>query len=151
MLLYIGADHKGFVLKEQVKKYLARLGYQPQDMGNSQNDPDDDYVDFAAAVAKNVSAATGGEGRGIVICGSGAGVDIVANKHERVRSVLGFSTNQVFDARRDDDVNVLALPADWLKPEAAEEIVKVFLTTPFSGGERYLRRLEKISQLELEK
>ena len=150
MLLYIGADHRGFKLKEELKKVLNGEGYQPQDMGAAEEIESDDYPDYAVKVAEKVKGAMSvGGGRGILICGSGAVVDIVANKFEGVRSVLGFSTDQVFDARRDDDVNVLSLPADFIDLKAAREIVKVFLTTLFGGEERHWRRLEKINKIEL--
>lgn len=147
MLLYIGADHKGYTLKEALKNNLIQQGYQPQDVGNTANDSEDDYPKFAAAVGRSVQDSPT-EARGIVICGSGAGADIVANKFQGVRSVLGFSTDQVFDARRDDDVNVLALPASFIDEEAAAQIVKVFLATPFSGEERHKRRIAEITEIE---
>jgi len=147
MFLYIGADHKGFDLKEQLKKMLADQGYQPQDLGNLEKDLNDDYVDFARAVAEKV-AASGGEARGIVICGSGVGVDITANKVDGVRSVLGVSTDQVFDARQDDDVNVLALGANFTEPIMAFNMIKILLSTPFLGEEKHRRRLDKLADIE---
>lgn len=150
MLLYIGADHKGYALKEALKKSLTHEGYQPQDVGNMENDPDDDYPKFAAAVGRSVQDSPT-EARGIAICGSGAGADIVANKFQGVRSVLGFSTDQVFDARRDDDVNVLALAASFVDEEVAAQIVKVFLKTSFSGEERHKRRIAEITEIELKR
>src|SRR3989338_7700761 len=135
MFLYIGADHRGWQLKTVILDYLRQQGYQPQDVGNEAYVESDDYPDFAVLVAKQVSAATQGgttEAKGILICGSGAGVDIVANKFEGVRSVLGFNNDQVFDARRDDNVNVLSLPAGFIAVEEAKQLVHVFLNTPFS-------------------
>ena len=147
MMLFIGSDHKGFDLKEQLKKMLTDNGYQPQDLGNKTLDANDDYVDFAKAVAESV-AASGGEARGVVICGSGAGVDITANKIDGVRSVLGVSTDQVFDARQDDDVNVLALGSNFTDANTANDMIKIFLSTPFLGEERHKRRLGKIKDIE---
>jgi ribose 5-phosphate isomerase B len=149
MIIYIGADHKGFYLKEALKQSLKDDGYEIIDLGDSEEKKDDDYPDFARAVAEKV-AGTGGEVRGIVICGSGIGVDVVANKFSGVRSALAISADQVRDGRHDDDVNVLSLAADFTKPEDALGIVKVFLSTPFKKEERYSRRLGKIAELENE-
>lgn len=147
MVIYLGADHRGFELKEILKRYLGDAGYEVVDMGNPQKDDADDYPDFGRRVAEKISRDPL-MSRGILICGSGAGMDILANKFRRVRSVLGFSPDQVFDARHDDDVNVLSLAADHLTEEAAKKIVDVFLKTPFGGEERYRRRLDKIADLE---
>jgi len=151
MMIFVGADHRGFELKGKVLEFLKQQGYQPEDLGNVKYEEEDDYPDFALAVAKKVQAsAAAGEARGILVCGSGTGMDIVANKISGVRSVLGFSTNQVFDTRQADDVNVLSLPADFIDESTALEMVKVFLKTPFSNELKYKRRVEKISQIEME-
>ncbi|MDZ7343820.1 MAG: RpiB/LacA/LacB family sugar-phosphate isomerase [candidate division KSB1 bacterium] len=147
MVIYLGADHRGFELKEILKRYLRDAGYEVVDMGNLHKDDADDYSDFGRRVAEKISRDPL-MSRGILICGSGAGMDILANKFRQVRSVLGFSPDQVFDARHDDDVNVLSLAADHLTEEAAKKIVDVFLKTPFGGEERYRRRLDKIADLE---
>lgn len=147
MVIYLGADHRGFELKEAVKQSLRDEGYEVVDMGNAEKVEGDDYVDFAKLVAEKVSRDPL-KARGILFCGSGAGVDITANKFRHVRSVLGFSADQVFDARRDDDVNILSLAADYLSEADAKNIVRVFMRTPFAGEERHRRRLEKISDIE---
>ena len=150
MLIYVGADHRGFELKESLKSFLQGRGYvEVVDFGNTKKDTDDDYPDFAAAVAEKVRRDPEGA-RGILICGSGAGVDIVANKFPGVRSVLAISPDQVFDARRDDDVNVLSIAADGVELKEAEEMVQIFLSTPFGREERLQRRLEKIAKIERE-
>ncbi len=149
MFLCIGADHKGWQMKEFLKNFLVQQGYQPQDVGNAVFDENDDYPDFAAKAAKMVSNSVAGEARAILICGSGAGMAIAANKFEKVRATVGFSNDQVFDARRDDDINVLALAANFTPMETAQEITRVFLETPFSGEEKHKRRIEKIGELEV--
>jgi len=149
MFIYIGADHKGFQMKEFLKNVLVQQGYQPQDVGNKIIDENDDYTDFAAPAAKMVSASLQGEAKAILICGSGAGMVITANKFNGARAVLGFSTDQVFDARRDDDINILVLAANFTPMDEAQKIVKVFIETPFSGEEKYRRRIEKIGEIEL--
>src|ERR1700753_1531237 len=104
MIIYIAADHRGFYLKEAIMKELKKDGYEVFDVGNPESSPDDDYPTFAAAVAEKVSG-TGDEVRGIVICGSGFGVDIVANKFKGVRSALAMSADHIRAGRHDDDVN----------------------------------------------
>ncbi len=148
MVIYLGADHRGFKLKEYLKQILKEEGYyEVIDFGNTYYDEKDDFVDFAEKVAQKVSYEYENS-RGILICGSGVGVNIVANKFRNVRAALIFSPDQAFDSRHDDDTNVLCLPADFLTPEKANKIVHIWLSTPFSGEERFRRRLNKISILE---
>jgi ribose 5-phosphate isomerase B len=150
MIIYIGADHNGFYLKETLKTALKKDGYEVIDLGDSKIDDGDDYPEFASAVAEKV-AGTGQEVRGIVVCGSGIGVDIVANKFGGIRSALAISADQIRAGRRDDDVNVLALAAGFIQPGDALDIARAFLSTPFGKEERYSRRLGQISDLEKNK
>lgn len=147
MLIHIGADHRGFQIKEKIKKILKAKGYQFVDAGNSQYDENDDYPDFAALVANQVSQDPFNK-KGILICGSGAGVDIVANKFKGVRSVLTNSPDQAYLSRTDDDTNVLSLPAEFINEKDLEKILITWLTTPFSNKESHKRRLEKIQEIE---
>src|SRR3989344_3030462 len=147
MIVYFGADHGGFELKERLKTFVKDLGYELVDMGNAVLDQSDDYPDFAAAVAAKV-AAEGDMAKGILVCRSGAGVDITANKFDGVRSVLGVNPVQVYDARHEDDVNVLSLEAGFVTEADAEKMVRIFMQTPFGGEERYKRRLDKIRDIE---
>ena len=146
MKIYIGADHRGFELKKELKKFLIEKGYEVEDAGAFKYDKDDDYPDFAEAVAEKVSKDD--SARGILLCGSGTGMDAAANKVRGVRATLAFSKEITRAARNDDDVNVISLPADFLKPEEAEEIVEIFLKTPFEAAERRVRRLQKIAEIE---
>jgi ribose 5-phosphate isomerase B len=147
MVIYIAADHKGFSLKEQLKNFLASQGYEVIDLGNSQYDESDNYPDFAARVAQKVGIAE--NRRGILICGSGVGVDVVANKFPNIRSALVSSSDQAYDSRNDDDANVLSLGANYLTLESAQKIVETWLSTPFSHDKRHLERVRKISEIEL--
>jgi ribose 5-phosphate isomerase B len=147
MVIYIGADHRGFNLKERVKSFLREHGYESFDVGNMKYDGNDDYPDFAEAVAKKVGAESERD-KGILICGSGVGMDIVANKFRDVRSVLAINADQVFDARHDDNANVLSLAADFITEEDTFKIVRIFLETPFAGDGHYRKRLEKIALIE---
>jgi len=118
MILYIGADHRGFELKESLKQFLLESGYTVKDMGNNRLDPDDDYPMFAKLVAEAVQADPYNS-KGVLLCGSGVGMDIVANRFSQVRSVLAISAEQVAAAKHDDDTNVLTLAADFTDIETA--------------------------------
>ncbi len=146
MVIYLGADHRGFKLKEFIADFLKERGYEVADIGNSEYDESDDYVDFAKKVAEKISLTP--SDRGILVCGSGVGMDVVANKFRKVRSALAMSPDQVYDARHDDNVNVLSIAADFTSEADAQKLVNTFLETPFGGEERLNRRLDKITQIE---
>lgn len=147
MKIFIGADHRGFSLKEDIKIYLLSKGYVVADMGAHTLDLNDDYPDIAFQVAEEVSKNIL-ENRGILVCGSASGMDIVANKVKGIRATIAYSKNNIFHARQDDDVTVISLAGDVLKDHEAQEIVETFLTTPFKNEERYARRLQQISNIE---
>lgn len=147
MLIYIGADHRGFNLKKILKEFLKKRGYEVVDVGNVEYNENDDYPDFAKMAARAVSENPENR-KGVVICGSGVGVDVVANKFDGVRSALVNDAEQAKLSRRDDDTNVLALGADFVSDELAKEILSIWLNEPFSGKEKYKRRIEKINDLE---
>jgi len=152
-MIYIGADHRGYTLKEKVKLWLQEWNLEFEDMGNDHLDPEDDYPDFAKKVAARLRPSEegifdtegSGEVKGIVICGSGVGVDIVANRHQSVRCGLGFSAEQIKKAREDDGINCLALAADFIDEETAKKIIETFLKTEFSGEEKKIRRISKLT------
>ena len=146
-MIYIGADHRGYNLKKILKNYLEELGLVCEDLGAKELVPDDDYPDYALVVARKV-AENPDKNRGILICGAGVGVDIVANKIKGVRSALCFDIKQAQASRNDDNANVLSLSADFISEDLAKEIVKIWLETPFSNGENYARRIEKIKKIE---
>ncbi len=143
--IYLGADHRGFKLKEAIKKHLEQNEYQIQDLGPHTYQADDDYPDYAVPVAKAVAL---NKAKGILICGSGVGVDIIANKTENIRSALTFDVKRAIQSREHEDINILSLPADLVSESQALKIVDAFLTTPFSAEKRHLRRLEKIEEHE---
>lgn len=147
MLIYIGADHRGFKLKETLKDFLKNQGYEILDVGNEKYDENDDYPDFAKLVAQAISEGPWNR-RGILICGSGVGVDIVANKFKGVRSALISNPDQAYLSRHNDDANVLSLSAEFSDEETSKQILKTWLATPFSGEESHKRRLEKIEKIE---
>ncbi len=145
-MIYIGADHRGFELKGQIINWLKSNGYEVQDCGALEYNKEDDFVDFAVEVSKRVSSDE--KSKGFLICGSGAGVDIVANKIKGIRASLGLNSDQVKHAREADDLNILAIASDYTKIDAANEMVKTFLETDYEPLERRQRRIEKIKNLE---
>lgn len=146
MKIYIGADHRGFELKNEIKNWLGSIDYEVIDCGAIENDPKDDYVDFAAEVGRKVVEEKGS--MGIVICGSGAGVDITANKIKGVRCSIGYDVAQIKQARSDDDLNILSLASDYLNIEDTKALVIAFLQTEYDPTDNHVRRIEKINQLE---
>jgi len=144
-MIYLATDHRGYELKEKVKQRLSEWGYPYEDLGAFEYDKDDDYPDFAKAVAEKVAAESGA--RGILICGSGVGVVITANKIKGIRAGTAINAKQIKDSVNDEDTNILGISADYLSGEA-QEIVKTFLETKFSGQERHVRRVNKIKDLE---
>jgi ribose 5-phosphate isomerase B len=147
MTIYIGADHGGFNLKEHLKSVLKEQAYEVADVGATAKIDGDDYVDFAKIVGEKVNLAPETD-RGILICRSGFGMDIVANKFDHVRAALPSSPDHIYQGRHDDDVNVLCIAADFTEEAMAEKIMKVFISTPFAKEERYGRRLGKIEKIE---
>lgn len=146
MTIYIGADHGGFALKERLKAVLKDEAYNVVDMGPEAPVAEDDYPIVAAAVAQKVAGEL--DARGILICRSGFGVDIVANKFDGIRSALAMSPDHAYQGRHDDDVNILALAGDFVEEAVAVKIMRTFLTTPFARDERYARRLTEIAKFE---
>ena len=145
-MIYLGADHRGFELKEKLKSYLTEIGYDWEDRGAFVYDKDDDYPDFAKAVAESV--VQNAENRGILICGSGIGIAIAANKIKGIRAGTVMKPEQAEWAVDDEDLNVLALSAKSLSQEETQAIVKTFLEIKFSGAERHIRRINTIKDLE---
>lgn len=151
MQIFIGSDHRGFKLAEQLFLWAKERSLPIESLGDTVYNKDDDYFDFSDRVAEKVMEAIvgGHEARGIVICGSGVGVDIVANKKRYIRCCLGFNEEQVRRSRNDDDVNMLALPSDFIDIATAKILVSTFLDTPFSFEERHSRRITKIENMKM--
>ena len=144
--LAIGADHGGFGLKQQLLPFLQSLGHHVHDVGAHTLDPLDDFPDFARAVAETV--ASGGAWRGIVICGSGVGASVAANKVPGVRASVCHDQYSARQGVEHDDMNVLCLGARIIGGELAREVVMAFLEAEFSGEERHQRRLNKLLAVE---
>lgn len=146
MRIAIGSDHRGFQLKEQIIGMLRSKGHEVLDEGTCGAESVD-YPDFAVLVAKKVSQ--GVAERGVLICGTGIGMAITANKFSGVRAAPCNDEVTAEISRRHNNLNVLCLSADMLSPRTVERMVEVWLATPFEGG-RHERRVEKIQQLERE-
>ena len=146
-MIYIGADHGGYKLKEQLKKFLGKQGFEFKDLGALKFKDGDDYPDYATKVAREVSKNPL-VNLGILICRSGQGVCIVANKFKGVRAALVWNEQEYRMSRNDDMSNVLCLPSDYINTKLAEQIVKIWLNTSYSKESRHVRRVKKINNLE---
>lgn len=146
-MLYIGADHGGFGLKEKIKEFLTTAKIDFTDVGNYKLDMKDDYVDFVKKVAKGVKMDLKNN-KGIVICRSGVGSAGTANKYDGIMAVNTNTATMAQKAREDNDANILALGGDYVDPSTAWNIVKRFLNTSFAKKPRYIRRIKKIGQIE---
>jgi ribose 5-phosphate isomerase B len=139
----IGADHAGFALKERLKAELARLGYEPLDVG-THSAASVDYPDFAHQVASRVEH--GDAARGILLCGSGLGMSYAANRHHGVRAAVAWEPEIARLAREHNDANVLVLPARFVSEDEGVKIMQTWLDTKFEGG-RHARRIAKIDEV----
>ena len=147
MRVVIGSDHAGFELKEHLKAFLREMGNTVLDRGTHSDDPVD-YPDFAAAVCRAVVA--GEAKRGIVVCGSGVGASVAANKIPGIRAGLCHDIHSAHQGVEHDDMNILVLGARVVGPEIAGELARAFLGAKFLGEDRHVRRLNKIKALEEE-
>lgn len=146
MKIFIGADHRGYELKEKIACWLFEMEHAYQDMGADKYDPKDDYPKFAEEVASLVAQNEGS--RGVLLCGSGVGVDVVANKFDGIRASIGKSVLQVEAGRRDDNMNILVIAADFTSEKEAKAMLIAFLETKYEDVARHERRLEEIERLE---
>lgn len=147
MKLYIGADHNGFELKKQLYNFLQRSGYDVIDAGDLKIDPNDDFPQFAGRTVSAVLADDDRDARGILICGSGQGMCMAANRFKGIRASLCWNMAEARSARNDDDSNILCLSAHSTEPDKAQAILSAWLSTPFAGATRFKRRLQELDQL----
>ncbi|OGW74540.1 MAG: hypothetical protein A2484_05140, partial [Nitrospirae bacterium RIFOXYC2_FULL_44_7] len=138
-----GADHRGFELKNKLVEYLQNKDIRVEDLGNYELDPEDDYPDFAQKVAQAV-LQNPHDFLGIVICGSGIGVCMAANRNKGIYCGMGVDPEQVRHGRQNDHINVLSIASDNFTEEQAQAMVDAFITTTPIQKEKYLRRLKKI-------
>ena len=157
-MIYLGADHGGFDLKEKIKKWLKLWGYEWEDLGNTVYEKEDDYPSFAIAVAQRVAEEEKNGNsypkswlsrpKGVITCRSAAGMVIAANKVKGGRCATAFDSRSAKHSRLHNDANILALSGDWLEEYQAKKILKIWLETEFSGEERHVRRLKEIEEYE---
>ena len=147
MRIAIASDHAGFALKEQVRDFLAKLSCSVLDLGAHNAEPSD-YPDFAVAVGESLMSSTAD--RGILICGSGVGVCVAANKMPGIRAAICHDTYSGHQGVEHDDMNVLVLGSRVIGVEVAAELVRSYLAAKFSGEERHVRRLNKVLEIERE-
>lgn len=147
-MTYLAADHRGFQLKEVLKRFLSEELHLPLiDVGAHEEDMYDDYVDFAKSALEEIVKDPVSH-KGIFVCGSGHGMDMAANKYKGIRAALGFNTDVARQSREHENSNVLVLASDWIKEDEAKKIVEIWLASEFSGVERHIRRIDKISAIE---
>lgn len=147
MTIFIGADHRGFDLKNKLVAYLQDKNIRVEDMGNYQHDPEDDYPDFTRKVAQAI-LQNPEQFLGIAICGSGIGVCMAANRSKGIYCGMGMNVEQVIHGRQNDHINVLAIGADNFTETQVQEMVDAFIATQPIQKEKYLRRLKKIDGTE---
>ncbi|MBX7151001.1 ribose 5-phosphate isomerase B [bacterium] len=145
MTIAVGCDHGGFPLKQTIIETVKKAGHQVVDLGTHSTEAAD-YPDYAAAVAQEV--LKGSAQRGIIICGSGVGATVAANKFKGIRAGLCHDTFSAHQGVEDDDMNVLTLGARIIGPNIAVEITESFLRAKFSNAERHVRRLNKVKSFE---
>lgn len=144
-MLYLAADHRGFELKEGIKTFLKEKGLAFEDLGNSIYDHEDNYPDFGRLVAEKISQNPNNN-RGILICGSGIGMAIIANRYQGVRAGSCLSPWMAEHGRQNDNINVLGLASDLTDLVTAKKIVETFLNTEFTKEEKYHKRVEGIDR-----
>jgi ribose 5-phosphate isomerase B len=146
MKIYIGSDHNGYKYKQQIIDYLRTAKYEVINVGDKVLDPNDDFPKFASQVVDKLLSG-GSEDKAILICGSGQGMCMAANRFKGIRASLCWNVSEAFDSRNDDDSNVLCLSAHQLTYEQIKPIISSYLSTQFAGAPRYIRRIKQLDQL----
>ncbi len=145
MLVYVGSDHNGFDFKKDILDFLKSLGYDSIDCGDKLLDPNDDFPKFASVVSREVLTNSGSFG--VLICGSGQGMVMAANRHKGIRASLCWNTEEAYDSRNDDDSNILCLSSKYLELEQIKQIITVFFKTPYANVARFTRRIQELDNL----
>lgn len=146
MRIYVGADHNGFRLRNSVIEYLKRAGYDVVDEGDDHLDPDDDFPLFAHKAVTDVLSSDDDDPRAILICGSGQGMCMAANRFKGIRAALIYDRESAKSSRNDDNSNVACLPARELEKDETNILIETWLTTPFAAAPRFVRRLKQIDE-----
>jgi len=146
MKIYLGTDHAGYKLKNDLREHLHHAGHDIEDVGAKTLDDDDDYPRYAYAVAAKILGGSDDD-LGLLVCGSGQGMSMAANRVNGVRAALAWDVRSATAAREDDNANVLVLPARFVTDYAAVEMVDAWLTAKFKSDPKYVRRLDELEQL----
>lgn len=147
MTIFIGADHRGFEMKNRLIEYLQEKNIRVEDLGAYEHNPEDDNTDYGRKVAQAVLQKPD-EFLGILLCGSGVEISIAANRLKGIRCGLGFDENQIKHARENDNINILSIPSDFINLDKAKAIVDVFIATEAKKDEKYIRRVKKLDSFE---
>jgi len=147
MKIYLGSDHNGFYFKSKIKDFLLNNNYDIDDLGDERLDPNDDYPVFAQRVVNSVLSSEDSDPRGILLCGSGQGMMIAANRFNGIRACLGWDVESAKDSRNDEDSNILCLPAKTLNNGESLDIISQWLKTPFSKAPRHSRRIRELDEM----
>lgn len=150
MKIYLGSDHAGFHLKENVFAYLAKAGYEVEEVGKHGLDPDDDYPEFAQEAALKIIGEETEDPRAILLCGSGQGMAMAANRFHGIRASVIWDAHEAKVTRNDDDSNILCLPARVLEHEDKgvwQGIIETWLNTAFANAPRFKRRIAQIDEM----
>jgi len=147
MKIYLAADHNGFEYKQQLAQFLAGGGHEVIDEGDKALKTDDDFPEFAGRAVSALLADGGKDSRAILICGSGQGMCMAANRFKGIRASLCWNVAEARAARNDDDSNVLCLAARYTSFDDAKAIITTWLNTPFAGAPRFARRLQQLDTL----
>lgn len=146
MKISIGADHAGYEMKQQLIEWIQKLGHTVHDVGTFEPGKPDDYPDYAILVARDI--LEGKADRGVLVCGSGVGVSVAANKFKGIRAGLCHDHYSAHQGVEHDDMNVLVVGARIIGPMMAQDVTEAFLKATFSGEERHVRRLNKVKEIE---
>jgi ribose 5-phosphate isomerase B len=148
MKIYIGADHNGFAYKQKLTEFLIRSGHQVIDSGSITLDLEDDFPLFASKVVSQLRTDKDTEAKGLLICGSGQGMCMAANRFKGIRASLCWNVEEARSARNDDDSNILCLSSRYSEITDVEAIITTWLSTPFAAAPRFIRRLEELDNLQ---
>lgn len=146
MKIFIGTDHNGFQLKQKLIAHLESAGHEVVDVGDEQLDPNDDYPVFAQKAVTSMLASDEPNPKGVLICGSGQGMCMAANRFKGIRAALVYDRESARSSRNDDDSNIACIPARTMDAPEARLIIDTWLNTPFAGAERFKRRIKELDE-----
>lgn len=147
MKIFVGTDHNGYPHKDRIVEYLKKAGYDVSLENMGPLNPDDDYPVFAKKVVLDMQSSGDKEPRGILVCGSGQGMCMAANRYKGIRAALGYDFESIRSARNDDDANVLCMSVHTLQQSDAMNLIDTFLKTPFAAATRFSRRIQEMDEV----